>query len=359
MKNKVKLVLNIFKILLVLFAFFWFKDKVNTNEYIKKIINKTEEKLLNEDELVYLALDDTYKININNKSVSFMSSDENIAVVENGVLIPKNIGTVTITAYLKKKKQTIIFDISDLYIKATINNKKNILPCNHYSKEENDYLDNILSYKINKAGYQTRAGALAAARFLSLEFKYRIPYFYENGRLLTNGERSYADGEGRYYHKGLYLSESKYSELVASIYGPKMWGCNMYTKTLKIKSPNVLDCSGFVSWLLYNAGFDIGDAGAGISESNKNDLDDLGEKISINPTNLSEQKFKVGDLLSRYGHIGILIGIDNEKYYVAEALDYDLHVNIYTEKELLDSDWLYFILLDNLYKEDGNLTSMW
>ena len=76
-----------------------------------------------------------------------------------------------------------------------------------YTKEQNDLLDEILKDRINDAGYKTRAGAVEAARFLSLEFPYRIRYFSENGRGNTNK----VEGEGRYYQVGLYLDESRFS----------------------------------------------------------------------------------------------------------------------------------------------------
>ena len=33
--------------------------------------------------------------------------------------------------------------------------------------------------------------------------------------------------------------------------------------------PNGLDCSGFVTWSLYNSGLDVGDIGAGINDKYK------------------------------------------------------------------------------------------
>ena len=41
-----------------------------------------------------------------------------------------------------------------------------------------------------------------------MNFKFRIPYFYENGRLHSSGA-NYVDGEGRYYKVGMYLHEKK------------------------------------------------------------------------------------------------------------------------------------------------------
>ena len=351
-KKKLKLKKKFKAILIILLIFLVIIIVKDNNSTLTK-------PLLNDNKIVYLALNDIYEITYNYKNIKWLSSDESIAKVSNGIVTPLNEGKVTITAHYKNKLENIEFNISSLFIKAELDNTKQFLACNQYTEEESKYLDDVLKNKIENAGFKTRAGAVAAARFLTLEFKYRIAYFYENGRLLTNGDMDYVDGEGRYYHTGLYLNENKFDDIVASSYGPAIWGCNMYTKTLRMKTPNGLDCSGFISWLLLNAGFDVGDVGAGIDEEKTNDLDDLGTKLDINEENLHKRNFKVGDLFSRYGHIGILIGMDEEKLYVAEALDYDLHVNTYTNEELLNSDWQYIILLDNLYKKDGKLTNMW
>ena len=39
--------------------------------------------------------------------------------------------------------------------------------------------------------------------------------------------------------------------ILASMHGPSIWGCNMYTETLEMETPNGLDCSGFVTWALF------------------------------------------------------------------------------------------------------------
>ena len=72
-------------------------------------------------------------------------------------------------------------------------------------------------------------------------------------------------------------------------------------------------------------------------------------------------KVKPGDLINWWGHIGIIIGIDeNKTYYVAESLDayYGLVVKEYKKSEMPDS-WTYIMLMDDVYKSDGNLTNMW
>ena len=96
-----------------------------------------------------------------------------------------------------------------------------------YSVEQEALLDEILASRVEQAGEKTRGAVVAAARFLTLEFKQRVPYFYENGRLKPyGGGGAYADGEGRYYHKGLYLTSAKYAELDPRgiAYGPAHWG---------------------------------------------------------------------------------------------------------------------------------------
>ncbi|MDE6142020.1 MAG: Ig-like domain-containing protein, partial [Bacilli bacterium] len=324
---------------------------------LPKILEKVVITLNKEN--IYLARDEKITIEFSPEDVTWISSDETIATVENGVITGKNPGTVTITASKKNVSESINVTVTDLITLPKIDNKKDYLKCEQFTEDEAKLLDTLLAYRISEAGENTRAGAVAAARFLALEFPYRIHYFYENGRLITAGGRAFVDGEGRYYHKGLYLSKDKYNDLAKSAYGPKMWGCEMYSKITKRKSPNGLDCSGYVSWALYNAGFDVGDGGAGINLDRDTDLDDLGEKLKINKENLDSKRVKVGDLLSMYGHIGILIGMDDEHYYIAESLTNDIHVLTMTESELLKSDWLQFILLDEVYKEDGNLTNMW
>ncbi len=305
---------------------------------------------------IYLVVGESYKLEDKGNNVK-VSCDSDIITITDTTIEAQKVGSADVVFSNASSKDTLTVEVTDLLIRPVIDNKKAYLKCKQYTEEEAQKLDDLLAYRIQMAGYNTRAGAVAAARFLALEFPYRIAYFYENGRLLTNGERRYVDGEGRYYHRGLYLDASKFNDLAASDAGPAIWGCPLYSHTTGIKSANGLDCSGYVSWALYNAGFDVGDAGAGISAKKTNDLDDLGEKVANKAENL--ERLKVGDLLSRYGHIGILIGYDTDHYYVAEALDNDLHVNTYTVDELLHSDWVYFLLLDNLYLEDGNLTNMW
>lgn len=270
---------------------------------------------------------------------------------------------------LQKKEVEITVTNTIVKMPKEFDSKKKFLTCEQFSESEASLLDEILEYRIAEAGYGTRAGAVAAARFLTLEFPYRISYYFENGRLNGTGTH-YVDGEGRYYHKGLYLSKSKYNQLVpgAKLKGPKMWGCKMvsYEDDRENgyypggKYPNGLDCSGFVSWTLLNGGFDVGDGGAGESPAIRGQMTDTGDYRRLTQGMINRGEVRVGDLLNIYGHIAIIIGDDGDNFYVAESLNNYKGVVMkkYSKKKVIN--WFpYVVLMDSVYESDGNLTNMW
>ena len=199
-----------------------------------------------------------------------------------------------------------------------------------------------------------------------MEFSYQVPYFYENGRLKNYDVIRHVDGEGRYYHKGLYLSTDKFEIIEAPFKGPVIWGCPLMNLMEEgrykagVKYPNGLDCSGFISWALYNGGFDVGDVGAGDNPYRSDDLYDLGtlEKTSMDLFNSG--KVKVGDLIAYCGHMAMIVGIDDKNLYVAESLPYTRGpvVKKYTKTYAMDL-FENIMLMDDVYKEDGNLINMW
>lgn len=304
-----------------------------------------------------------YKINIDNTD---------LVSLENNVLTALAVGSTGFTIEIDGFKcfNGTIYVVNGMEVPNELfNKKKKFISCNLFSEEENNILDAALLDRINDAGQNTRAGVVAAARFLTLEFGYRIPYFYENGRLNNYGDGRKVDGEGRYYHKGLYLNKSRYSSISKKFTGPGAWGCKItqyqdepaYGFVPRVRYPNGLDCSGFVSWTLLNGGFDVGDVGAGDIISRKDDLYDLGEKNTLNSELLSSGKIKVGDLIAYPGHMAIIAGIDTEgNYYVAESLPQykGVVLNKY-DKTKLKKNFTHIMLMDSVYKKDGNLTNMW
>ncbi len=322
-------------------------------------------------EKIYLAINGQEKINYNlevkdskNATVTFKSLNPKIAVTsEDGLITGINEGKTSIILQVGKETRAMEVIVTNLIQEVPDNfdyNKK-ILECNQYTKEENDLLDEILLSRVNDRGYKTRAGVIAAIKFLTMEFPYRIPYFNENGRLTTFNVYPYIDGEGRYYHLGLYLNESRYQLLAKSSTNPTPWGCPLYAKNLNRTILNGLDCSGFITWAFYQAGFDPGDIGAGITKYP--DLTDLGEKIKINDVN----SWKIGDLLSgkslNGGHIAMLVKKTNDLFYVAESLwpetgYYGVIIRTYNINELKEN-FAWYINMDKYYLNDGNLTNLW
>lgn len=353
LKKKYRILLNKLEILLfLLLIFLVFKSLLTKEEPTKKQILK-----INTD-TIYLTIDETYTLTPKVKVVYNVTNPEIISIKNNTVTALKD-GNTKIEVTYKEEKEVIDVVVTNLYTLPKINNKKPYLTCNLYTAEEESILDSSLKFKINSSGYKTRAGVVTSARFLTLQFKNRISYFYENGRLVNYGDQDYADGEGRYYHKGLYLTENKFSKIKSSVHGPAPWGCPLLTDVFNRKEPNGLDCSGFVSWALLNGGYDVGDVGAGINEDRTDDLDDLSTKMKLTEETFNASLVKPGDLIGRYGHIGIIIGKEDSTFYIAESLDYDLHVLTMTRDEIIESDWLYIELMDDYYKKDGNLKEMW
>ena len=354
------------------------KDKYgNINDiYSQKIeINKVLSVKMNKDtiylykngneqlstELVSLGnVDTTITWEVEDNSIASVDNNGVVKGLEYGVTYVK---AVSSTGIIGKTKVVV----SSFITKPVINKNKSYISCKQFSKEEADMIDQILFDRVDSAGYGTRAGVVEAARFLTLEFTYRIHYFYENGRLNNYSPYKYVDGEGRYYHRGLYLNESKFSEISASFVGPVIWGCDLQNYTnwgpYKIGNyyPNGLDCSGFVTWALLNGGFDVGDVGAG-ANADHDDLDDLGTKVTITNELMSSGKVKVGDLIGLNGHMAILAGWDDDNYYIAESLNTTGGVVMTTvprNKLVGNSIYKYIILMDSVYKEDGNYSDMW
>lgn len=300
--------------------------------------------------------------------VSFTSDNSDIASVsEDGIVTGVSNGETTIHVKFKDKEETITVKVSDLIIPvaAEFNYDKDYLTCDIYSKEENDELDEILKFRVEEAGYKTRAGAVAAARFIGLEFPYIINYFSENGRYPG------VDGEGRYYHEGLFLNKSRFSNLTHSMHGPGVWGCYIHSVPAEKEIRNGLDCSGFITWIIKQAGYSPGDLGAGISPGVE-DMTDLGTKVKLTEE-VVKNSLKVGDLLSgdgvpdiepiNGGHIAMVAGIKDDDVFVSEELWWGTGyvgavIRKYSTKDLIR--YFYWqIDMDEFYKDDGNLTNYW
>lgn len=290
---------------------------------------------------------------IDNKDVLKIDDNGNIEVVGLG----KTKLTVTSSSGIKNS-----YDITstNLLRLPTFDMNKDYVPCNGYSKEEVETLDKILESKVKKAGVGTRAAAVEVARFLPLEFPYLVPYFYENGRLTTNG----VDGEGRYYHKGLYLGEEKEKQITNVYGGPASWGCPLTNtdshRIMYETYPNGFDCSGYISWVLVNAGLDLGDIGSGITSAY--DYTDVGNVQRNMYEILNNKTAKPGDLIGWDGHIAIIAAMNDENIYISESLTNgpEMYEFNYTDPNArLYGMYEYIIDMSSNYSGDGKLKNMW
>ena len=329
----------------------------------------------------YLALNDTrqlttfmFAVGDIDQSLIWNSSDASVVEVDqNGLVraISPGTATITITATDGTTAECTVVS-TDLIIRMQDSDESERvrLPDHYYTEEQAHMMETIFYHRIDEAGYETRAGVVAAARFLAMEFPFRVPYFYENGRLNNwSVYKRYVDGEGRFYHRGLYIHEYKFEVLdPKGIWvGPAIWGApltNFEDAGYFVpgqKYPNGLDCSGFVTWACLNGGWDVTDTGAGKNWGRTDDMCDYGIYTKITTDLLHSGKVKVGDLIGIDGHIAIIAGMDDTYIYIAESLGRGVGVNRVRLDQL---SWSYsydFIcLMDTYYGgRQGNYEEMW
>lgn len=321
-----------------------------------------------------------------NTDLTISSSDESVVEVIGNKLHTKAKGNSTISLIANDTSVSFEIEVTDLYTDYDSNSDlKPYLKETICNEEQAHKLDEVLKLIIDEAGYKTRAGVVAAARFLALQFPYKIAYMSESGRLDPNYHLN-TDGEGRYYHLGLFLSEDKFDELGLSRFGRATWGqffeeddsddhsldeyylsdgfvpSDIGSHLYLSKRPNGLDCSGYVSWIYLNGGFDLGDIGAGGPDTPG--MSQLGERVNITDDLLKSNRIKAGDLIGNAGHIGMVIGVEDDYIWVTDTLITGTKVTRYERNkasfdELGIEAFKYFMLMDDEYKVDGNYTAMW
>jgi len=321
----------------------------------------------------YLAIGESEKLNYDIESskddykLTWSSENEDIVSISDGKIVGVNLGTSVVTLKSESgKKAEVSVTVTDLIRKPELDDKKKFLPCHAYTEEEAHIIDEALRTRVLNKGEGTRAALIETIRFMTLSFKYKVSYFYENGRMHESGGRK-ADGEGRYYHKGLYLSEDKFKDIKVSHKGPAIWGCpltnlqdhNRYKPGAKM--PNGLDCSGFVTWSLYNSGLDVGDIGAGINDRHK-DMSDVGEMHSLTYEYANSGDYKVGDVIARWGHTALIAGKDSEYLYIAESLLKGVRIEKVSYKNPNSSLYKYYAYINKMdkeYSKNDDYTDMW
>lgn len=107
------------------------------------------------------------KLVIGEPDISWVSLSDSIQIIDGKLRTIKN-GVSNVKAMVNGKavyETEIVVSDTIVAMPHEFDYDKDYLPCNKYSLEESKLLDDILEYRIESAGYQTRAGAVAAARF--------------------------------------------------------------------------------------------------------------------------------------------------------------------------------------------------
>ena len=368
----------IISIIIFIISCFMAYDVINRKEEIHFIPTITEiddgvKSIKFKVDTFYLAIGESEKLNYDIESskddykLTWSSENEDIVSISDGKIVGVNLGTSVVTLKSESgKKAEVSVTVTDLIRKPELDDKKKFLPCHAYTEEESHIIDEALRTRVLNKGEGTRAALIETIRFMTLSFKYKVSYFYENGRMHESGVRK-ADGEGRYYHKGLYLSEDKFKDIKVSHKGPAIWGCpltnlqdhNRYKPGAKM--PNGLDCSGFVTWSLYNSGLDVGDIGAGINDRHK-DMSDVGEMHSLTYEYANSGDYKVGDVIARWGHTALIAGKDSEYLYIAESLLKGVRIEKVSYKNPNSSLYKYYAYINKMdkeYSKNDDYTDMW
>ena len=191
----------------------------------------------------------------------------------------------------------------------------------------------LIASNVDKAGYGTRAGVVAAAVTLIGEmgdqYNTKIPYFLSGGH--HDGVRSQALG---YWGSG-YEDDGRRCYYTG--YG------NVYTVC-------GLDCSGFVPWAIKTGGFNPGVRLAGNFQYISG-----AQKVSLSS---SQAVLQPGDLLESSGHIVLVIGVDEgaKQYICAEASGKNAGV-LFTRRPFSGGSGYWGVKMDGYYNNSSNVRS--
>lgn len=194
--------------------------------------------------------------------------------------------------------------------KYSLNNNKAYFT----SLDDKDKYDQELEEIVNNVGKGTRAASVEVARYLLLGFDQKIKY--KNG--------------GKYFNIGFNAN----------------WAYDGF------------DSCGFISWVLLNGGANI-DKSMSISELIKSNNISGNLKINSNLYKYFDQ-IQVGDFVYKDGQIGIIIGKNDGKLYVASTdLSNGLIVSTITSYGESSANFTDIYFADNYYSGTGKITSMW
>lgn len=237
--------------------------------------------------------------------------------------IDKIVNSATVNLYFEdEEKYTVNCNIQDklvYHFKYDASNSKPFMKCNTYTAQDTARLDAQLRQVVVEAGAGTRAGVVAAARFLVGGLDYKLPY----------------EG-GKYYQKsGLNIGQSN------------AWGC----------SGSGLDCYSFVAWARAQNGLPDDGFYNGTKYSTASEIANIrvGDYLL---TPCSSSSCKNGNKIN---HIGLVIGVDASSIYVAEEKTAGVDALVVTriDKSNPPRSGNLSLVRHISYPSDGNVTNMW
>ena len=289
-----------------------------------------------------------------------MFSNYNVKKVDN-LKLNKNIEKRNIL----KKENNVKYN--DTYEEINYDEKKNVLETNNaksilkswgtlssyafneklktYKPYSKGYHDTYLEYRISQVGgYGTRDAAVAAAKYLSEEYTIdgkNLPYFWGGKKLSKGVDESWGSLK-------------------------PITGSGTSSQPLGQLFPYGLDCSGFISWTLYNSGYDINVYYSdGIVDYCKQRG---GVDHRLGPNVFDDVSIKPGDIIYRDkgndDHIAIITGYDPNnkiikfaeekggKGLIVNEISFDEFINMYIYS---DKGFTGIISMDKFYSNEANL----
>lgn len=307
--------------------------KANPIEAKENLTDSESETLENELENDGEAKATDFKGNVNSKILDYIMKHPHVAIAIGGFLTSVIISFVILiilVCFMSSDAKASGGNSSGSTSSGNVGNAVVTETCSQLSGkslsdalvEHNTTIDdfnNNIKAKIESAGLKTREGVVAAALSITSdlceEYKIRLPYEWGGGH---GNKISLASGQwGSKLASPIYANDRSYNY-------------------------SGLDCSGFVSWAIYNAGYDFPVEGS----------DSFPNYGTTHPMN-SSFIAKPGDLIFHPGHIMIIVGVDEgaKQYKVAEAAGADEGMRV--RNMSFDSDSNQIIDMTDYYSKGG------
>ena len=254
-----------------------------------------------------------YEWNLDGKTVKGSSTYEQSKSVKSA--------SVTLN-FMNNKKYKVDCNVTDklvYHFKYDENNTKPFMTCQTYTDADRIALDAKLRQVVNEAGYGTRAGVVAAARFLVGGLDYKVPYV----------------GASRYSQSGLNIGQKN------------AWGCSSIG----------LDCYYFIDWARSQNGLTLTANYAG----DKFNTHDDASRIKVGDYLLTPCTSSTCKNIYNINHIALVIGIDDNYIYIAEAVTGNVNAVVAhkLDKNNLPKSGNLSLVRHVDYPSEGNVTNMW